>query len=59
MPSSVELQRGLQYDELLGSCGLGEGILRRVQTVNVGLMMLAMVKFHDFLRDVWLEGLHA
>lgn len=55
--STVELQRGLQRDDLLGSFGMGEGRLRSVQTVHVGLVVFGVVKLHDLLRDVWLEGL--
>ena len=55
--STVELQRRLQRDDLLGSFSLGEGHLRSVQTVHVGLVVLGVVKLHNLLRDVWLEGL--
>ena len=36
-----------------------EGRLCSVQTVHVGLVVFAMVKFHDIFRDVWLKGLNA
>lgn len=57
--SSVELQRGLQRDAFLWSSGPEEGGLCRVQTVHIGLVVFGVVEFHDLLRDVRFEGLHA
>jgi hypothetical protein len=36
-----------------------QGILCRVQTIHVSLVMFGVVKLHDLLRDVWFEGLNA
>jgi hypothetical protein len=57
--SSVEFQRGLQSNQVLGTSSLMQGILCRVQTIHVGLVVFGMVKLHDLLRDVWFEGLNA
>ena len=53
--SAVELERGLKKDLLLRRGCLRKALLSRVQTVHVGLVVLAVVQLHNLARDVRLE----
>ena len=55
--STVELERSLESNSLLGSCGLGVRGLSSVQSVHVGLVVLGVVESHDLFRDVGLKGI--
>lgn len=47
LTSSVELEGSLESDALLGGRRLGVRSLSSVQSVDVGLMVLGVVQFHD------------
>ena len=47
MPAAVELECGLELDLVLGGGRLGVGLLGGVEAVDVGLVVLAVVEFHD------------
>jgi len=55
--TAIELEGGLESDALLGSGSLGVGLLGSVEGVDVGLVVLSMVKGHDLLGDVRLESI--
>ena len=57
LTSTVELECGLQSNVIFRGRGLGVRFLSRVQTVDIGLMVLFVVKSHDFLANVRLESL--
>lgn len=54
--TAVEPERGLESDALLGSAGLGVGLLCGVEGGHVGVVVLLVVKLHDLPGDVGLEG---
>jgi hypothetical protein len=37
---------------------LGIGLLCRVETIHIGLVMFLVVESHDLLRDIGLKGLY-
>ena len=47
MPATVELECGLELDLVLGGGRLGVGLLCGVEAVDVGLVVLAVMQFHD------------
>lgn len=49
--SSVKLERSLEGNPLLGSRRLRVGSLSSVQSIDIGCMMLGVVKGHDLLID--------
>ena len=55
LTTTVELERGLEGDALLGGRGLGVGLLGGVERVHVSLVVLLVVKLHDLPRDEGLE----
>jgi len=55
--SAVELEGSLQSNTLLGRGSDCIGLLRCIQSVDIGLMMLSVVKNHNLLRDVWFKSL--
>lgn len=60
MPTTVELQSGLKTNSSLDIIVRGQfcqALLGSVQTIDISLMMLGMVKSHDLFRDRWLERL--
>lgn len=56
LTSSVELERRLQRDALLGRGRLRVRLLGRVQSVHVRLVVLLVVELHDLAGDEGLEG---
>ena len=58
MTAAIELERALETDDgvdiILGH-GLGQLLLRHVEVVDVGLMMLAVVELHDLGTDDGLQ----
>lgn len=60
MPTTVELQSGLKTNSSLDIIVRGQfcqALLGSVQTIDISLMMLGVVKSHDLFRDRWLERL--
>jgi len=57
LTSAVELERWLKSDPLVRGGGLGVRLLGGIETVHIGLMVLGIVKLHDFGRYVRLQGL--
>jgi hypothetical protein len=57
LTSAVELERSLEGNALLGGRGLGVSLLGRVQSVDIGLVVLLVVKLHDLAGDERLEGI--
>jgi len=57
VPSTVEFDSSLKGNAFLCTSCLCVRLLCSVQSVDVGLMVFCMMKDHDFLRDVWLEGI--
>jgi hypothetical protein len=57
VPTTVELERGLERDALLGRARGRVLLLGRVQPSDVSLMVLGMVESHNLRRDVRLESL--
>jgi len=55
--TAIELQGSLESDPLFGSGGLGVGLLSGIQSVNIRLMVLRVVKLHDLTADVGLESI--
>jgi len=55
--TTVELQSSLQAKsslDIIVTCEFGQRFLGSVQTIDISLMMLGMVKSHDLLGDRWL-----
>lgn len=57
LTTTVELESTLESNSLLGSASLGVSLLGGVQSVNIGLMVLLVVKLHDLAGDVGLESI--
>lgn len=57
--SSVEFEGSQESDFLLGGLSACEAGLSSVQAVDIGLMMLSVVKSHDLSADVGLESIVA
>ena len=57
LTSTVELQSRLESDPLLGSASLGISLLSSVQSIDVGLVVLLVVKLHDLTTDERLESI--
>lgn len=60
MSSSIELDTLLERNlggDVRSVNGFSLYLERCVQICDVGLMVLAMVQFHDLLRDVWFQRL--
>jgi len=60
MPATVELQSGLKTNSSLYIIVRGQlcqALFGSIQTIDISLMMLGMVKSHDLFRDRWLECL--
>jgi len=57
MASAVKLKGSLECDALLRGGGLGVRRLSGVECVDVGLMVLLVVKLHDLPRDKGLKGI--
>jgi hypothetical protein len=57
LTTTIELQGILERNFLC--CGVGGRItlFSRVQSVNICLMVLGMVKCHNFFRNIWFKGL--
>jgi hypothetical protein len=53
--TAVEFQGRLKGDAFPGGGGLGVGLLGSIEGVDVSLMMLPVMEFHDLLGDVRLE----
>ena len=58
MTAAIELESRLELDAVFGRVGLGIGLLGGVKAVDVGLMVLLVVKLHDLTRNVGLECLY-
>jgi hypothetical protein len=59
LTTTVELEGSLQCNALLGRGCLGICGLSSVESIDVSLMMLLVVKLHDLAADEWLEGVIA
>lgn len=46
--TTVEFQRGLKGDSILGGFSLAISLFCRIKTIDIGLMMLRVVQFHYF-----------
>ena len=60
MPTAVKLQSGLETNSSLDIIVRGQfcqALLGSIQTIDISLMMLGMVKSHDLFRNRWLECL--
>ena len=57
LTSTVELERGLYRDLFLDRPGRGQGLFGGIEIIHVGLMMLGVVKVHNFPGDGGLKGL--
>ena len=55
LTTTVELQSGLKRNPLLGGAGLGVSLLSGVKSVDIGLVVLLVVKLHNLLVDERLE----
>lgn len=55
--SSIELESGLKGNALLRGRCLCIRCLSGVQCINVGLVVLGVVKHHDLVRDIRLKGI--
>ena len=57
LTTTVELQGTLERNFL--RCGIGGRIalFRRVQSVDICLVVLGMVKRHNFFSNIWFKGL--
>jgi len=55
--TTIEFQSSLQGNSLLGGGSFLVSLGRGVKGVDVGLMVLRVVKLHDLLRDVGLESI--
>ena len=53
--TTVEFEGSLKGDSFLGRLGLCVALLCGVEAVDVGLVVLAVVKLHDLLGDEGLE----
>jgi hypothetical protein len=58
LTSSVELERGLKLDLLLGAGCLCVCLLRCIETIHICLMMLRVVELHNLARDMRFECLN-
>ena len=56
--AAIELESRLELDAVFGGVGLGIGLLGGVKAVDVGLMVLLVVKLHDLTGNVGLECLY-
>ena len=56
--AAIELESRLELDAVFGGVGLGIGLLGGVKAVDVGLMVLLVVKLHDLTRDMGLKCLY-
>jgi len=50
--TSIELQSTLKCNFLFGVLGFGICLFCGIEAVDVSLMMLGMMKFHDFFADI-------
>ena len=57
LTTTVELESTLESDPLLGGAGLGVSLFGSVQSVDIGLVVLLVVKLHDLAGDVGLESI--
>ncbi len=57
--TTVKLESGLERDALLGRRCLSVGSLSCVQRIDIGLMVLLVVKLHDLTGNEGLEGIVA
>ncbi len=57
--TTVKLESGLERDALLGRRCLSVGGLSCVQRIDIGLMVLLVVKLHDLTGNEGLEGIVA
>ena len=55
--STVKFQSGLQSNPFFCGGSIFVSLSRCVESVDVGLVMLRVVKRHDLLRDVGLESI--
>jgi len=55
--SSIKLKSGLKGNALFGGRCLCIRRLSGVQRINVGLVVLGVVKHHDLVRDIRLKGI--
>ena len=57
LTTTVELEGSLKSNALLRSRSLSVRLLSGVQRVDIGLVVLLVVKLHDLPRDEGLEGI--
>ena len=57
LTTTVELESTLESDPLLGGAGLGVSLFGGVQSVDIGLVVLLVVKLHDLLGDEGLKSI--
>jgi len=55
--TAVELEGSLESDALFGSRSLCVSSFGSVERVDIGLVVLGVVKSHNLLRDVWLKSI--
>ena len=55
--TTVELERRLESDALLGVMRFGVRLFSGVEAVDVGLVVLRVVQRHDLLRDMGFKSL--
>lgn len=61
MSTTVELQSSLETElsfYISARLEFGQTLLSGIKTIDVGLMMLCVVKSHDLFRDRWFESLN-
>jgi hypothetical protein len=59
LTTAIKLESRLEGDALLRGGCLGVCRLSSIESIDIGLMMLLVVKLHDLTADEWLKGIIA